>query len=157
MTDNSPTESEVGRIIAADKRIASDVVWRRDVVQDPNWVKFQLVVENDGGWDLIMRGNVQLFSGARPPKRSYCLILGQGGRTDRIYALDVNGIHTNKVINNEKWQYETHKQRWLDGYGMRFAYTPEENIPETPAEAFLEFCKECNIVFTGLISDFPLV
>ena len=157
MATRLPTEAEVDRIIAAEKRISADVVWRRDNVQDPNWAKFQLVVENDEGWDLVMHGNVQLNSAGRPPKRSYCLVLDQGGRSDRIYALDVNGIHTNKVINDNRWLYQTHKQKWLDGYGMSFAYTPEENIPETPNEAFLEFCEECNIVFTGQVSGLPVV
>ena len=152
-----PTEAEVAEIIAAHKRISADVVWQRDGVRFPNWTKFQLVVDNDGGWDLVMYGNVQLNPQTRPPKRSYCLVFNQVGRADRIYALDVNGLHTNRVIDNNRWHYQTHKQRWLDGYGMRFAYTPEENIPETPNEAFLEFCAECNIVFTGEITGIPAV
>ena len=152
-----PTEAEVDLILAAEKRISVDVVWRRDDVQDSNWAKFQLVVENDEGWDLVMYGNVQLKPDGHPPKRSFSLVLNQGRWAGRIYALDVNGLHTNKVINNFRWQYQTHKQKWLDGFGMRFGYTPVENIPESPNSAFLEFCEECNIVFTGQVSDLPVV
>lgn len=144
-----PTGAEVYRIIDAEKRISGNIRWQHNPDHDSGWAKFRVVVESDAGWDLALYGNVALAPPDRQPKRSFSLVL----RGRRIYALDVNGSHKNRHVNNDEWNHQTHKQRWKDAYGTQIAFTPDESIPEEPAAAFLEFCRECNIVFTGQITE----
>lgn len=138
------TEALVDEIIAAAKRIAADIEWVTS--RNRGWVEFRVSVESDEGWPLTLVGKARL---APPHKRSYSLILRRESSGFRIYALDVNGSHKNTGIDGQYWRYRTHKQRWLDDYGDAFAFTPEESIPEEPNAAFLEFCRECNIVLSG--------
>ncbi len=146
-----PAEAAVARILTAEKQIVEGISWQRDLRQDPDWVKFRARVENDGGWNLTLYGNVRVVS---PYKKSYSLIWTLGDVGYRIFAMDVQGNHTNIAINKEKWRRRTHKQIWKDTY-PEFAYTPDEVIPEEPNAAFLEFCRECNIVLTGQLGVFP--
>ncbi len=152
MTARNPTETEVDQILAGFKWISSDISWFSNPEHSSNWAKFSVRVENEGDWNLTLHGNVQLNAPGHPPKRSFSLVLN---RSHRIYSLDVNGLHENKVINNEKWNRRTHKQKWLEGYGDKFAFTPGEHIPEEPNAAFTEFCGEANIEFRGEITDVP--
>ncbi len=146
-----PAEDAVARILAADKQIVESISWQRDLRQDPDWGKFRARVENDGGWSLTLYGNVRLGS---EPKLSYLLSWTLGDQSYRIYSLDVNGTHRNQRIDRNRWRSETHKQRWRDEY-PGFAFTPGETIPEEPVAAFHEFCRECNIVFTGEMGAIP--
>ena len=141
----------MGRIVAAGKRIVGGISWERDLGQDRDWVKFRARVENDGGWSLTVYGNARVEA---TPKLSYLLSWTLGDKSYRIYSLDVNGTHRNRFIDGNQWRNQTHKQRWRDEY-PGFAFTPEERIPEEPAAAFREFCRECNIVFSGEMGPIP--
>ena len=145
-----PTEGEVGRIVAAGKSVAASIVWNHDSGHNRNWADFRVAVENDGGWELRLYGNARVDE----PKMSYSLSWHLGDEWHRIFALDVNGNHANHSINTEKWLRRTHKQVWRDAE-PKFGYTPEEAIPEEPNAAFREFCRECNIVFSGELGVFP--
>ena len=157
MPATQPTEAEVGRIIDAEKGIAGNIVWEHNPNHNADWANFQVIVENDGGWDLMLYGNAQLAASDNPPKRSYSLVLHRGAQSFRVFDLDVNGSHQNKTADHNRWNNQTHKQRWDDTYADEIAYTPDESIPEEPNAAFLEFCGECNIVFTGQIGNLPTV
>lgn len=146
-----PTEAAVAWIVAAEKEISDSIGWYQDLRQDRNWAKFDVRVENAGGWDLTLYGRARL---ALPYKGSYSLIWTLGTASYRIFSLDVNGYHTNHFINREQWQQRTHKQIWKDAE-PKFAYTPEEIIPEEPNAAFREFCREGNIIFSGQLGEFP--
>ena len=98
-----------------------------------------------------MYGNARVGA---TPKMSYLLSWTLGDKSYRIYSLDVNGTHRNRFIDGNRWQNQTHKQRWRDEY-PGFAFTPEEAIPEEPEAAFREFCRECNIVFSGEMGPIP--
>jgi hypothetical protein len=148
-----PTEAEVDRIIAVEKRISGDIIWLHDPGHNRDWAKFNVPVENDDGLELTLYVNVQLNG---QQKRSYSLFLRRASRSFRIFSLDVNGTHRNIRINDNEWNRQTHKQRWRDAYSQ-FAFTPSESIPEEPIAAFREFCAECNIVFTGQIGDIPTI
>ena len=143
-----PTEAEVDRIVGAEKRISADIEWVYS--RNRGWIEFRAGVENDEGWSLTLVGKARL---GPPYKRSFSLILHRGLSGFRIFSLDVNGSHRNFGINENFWNYQTHKQRWVDGYGDAFAFTPVETIPEEPNAAFLEFCQECRIAFVGRIED----
>ena len=148
-----PTEGAVARILAAEKQIVAGISWRRDWRHDPDWAKFRVAVENSGGWSLTLHGNVRVDL---PLKLSYLLSWTLGGKSYRIFSLDINGTHRNQRIDRNRWNQQTHKQRWRDEY-HGFAFTPDETIPEEPIAAFHEFCAECNIVFTGQIGEIPLL
>lgn len=146
-----PTEAAVARILAAEKEISESIGWYQDLRQSRDWVKFSVRVENAGGWNLTLYGNVRVVG---PAKRSYLLVWTLNDTGYRIFSLDINGSHRNRRINRQRWNQQTHKQRWRDEY-PEFAFTPGETIPEEPIAAFHEFCRECNIVFTGQISAIP--
>lgn len=146
-----PTEAAVARIVAAEKEISAIIRWHRDLRQDPDWAKFSAPVENNGGWTLTLYGRARPAS---PYKRSYSLIWTLGNSGHRIFSLDVNGRHRNRVLNLDSWVERTHKQIWRDAE-PGFGYTPAEAIPEEPNAAFLEFCRECNIIFSGQLGTFP--
>lgn len=146
-----PTEAAVARIVAAEKRIAANIVWHHDTRHNRPWAGFGVAVANNGGWDLRLYGKARLAS---PYKRSYSLIWTLGDDGHRIFALDVIGDHSNHIINTEQWRLRTHKQIWRDAE-VKFGYTPAETIPEEPNAAFLEFCRECNIIFSGQLGVFP--
>lgn len=146
-----PTEGEVGRIVAAGKSISGLIAWEYEAGERRRWAICSAVVWNPEGWELRLYGRAQVV---HPYKRSYSLIWTLGDMGYRIFALDVNGNHANHSINTEKWLRRTHKQVWRDAE-PKFGYTPEEAIPEEPNAAFREFCRECNIVFTGEMGVFP--
>ena len=141
----------MARIVAAEKRIAANIRWHHDTRHNRPWAGFGVAVENNGGWDLMLYGKARLAS---PYKRSYSLIWTLGDDGHRIFALDVIGDHSNHIINTEQWRLRTHKQIWRDAE-VKFGYTPAETIPEEPNAAFLEFCRECNIIFSGQLGVFP--
>ena len=146
-----PTEAAVARIVAAEKEISESIVWRKDPDVRRPWGICVAAVQNSAGWALRLYGRARLVS---PYKRSYSLIWTLGIASYRIFSLDVNGRHRNQVINLDFWDDQTHKQIWKDAE-PKFAYTPEEIIPEEPNAAFREFCRECNIIFTGQLGEFP--
>ena len=146
-----PTEGAVAQILAAEKRISRVILWEYAANTRRRWAIFSTEVRNAEGWELRLYGRAQLVDTC---KRSYSLIWTLDGVGHRIFALDVNGNHINHSINAEQWRRRTHKQIWKDAY-PGFAYTPDEVIPEEPNAAFLEFCRECNIVFTGQLGVFP--
>lgn len=146
-----PTAAAVARILAAEKEISESIVWRKDPDARRPWGICVAAVQNPAGWALRLYGRARLAS---PYKRSYSLIWTLDDKGHRIFSLDVNGDHTNHFINREQWQRRTHKQIWKDAE-PKFAYTPDEAIPEEPNAAFLEFCRECNIIFSGQLGEFP--
>ena len=152
MAGEYPTEGEVGRIVAAGKFVAASIVWNHDSGHNRKWADFRVAVENSGGWELRLYGKARLRG---TPKMSYSLSWHLGGEWHRIFSLDVNGTHGNQIIDRNEWERQTHKQIWRDAE-PKFAYTPGEVIPEEPLAAFLEFCRECNIEFTGQIGPVPV-
>ena len=145
------TQAEVQRILELEKRVSANIVWKHDDTHNQDWAVFEVAVKNEGGWELKIYGKAQIVT---PHKVSYSLSWPLGDETHRIFSLDVKGRHKNKVINRKEWKGETHKQVWKDKE-PNYAYTPAETIPEDPNAAFLEFCEECNIKFTGQIGDVP--
>ncbi|MYC29964.1 MAG: hypothetical protein F4X65_07745 [Chloroflexi bacterium] len=150
MGTSPPTEAEADRIVASYKVISEPVEWVYS--RSRSWMEFRVSVENEGGWLLTLVGKARL---APPHKRSFSLILHHGTNGYRIFSMDVNGNHRNPGKDSNSWNYQTHKQRWTDEHGDAFAFTPVELIPEEPNEAFMEFCRECKISFTGSIGDIP--
>jgi len=67
----------------------------------------------------------------------------------------VNGSHTNKHTDTNKWKNKTHKHRWTDVCHESWAYTPTDVKTSTLKEAFNSFCKECNIDFKGEFRALP--
>lgn len=146
-----PTAAAVARIVAAEKEISESIGWYQDLRQSRDWVKFDVRVVNSGDWNLTLYGRARLVS---PYKKSYSLIWTLGTASYRIFSLDVDGRHRNRVLDHNFWENQTHKQIWKDAE-PKFAYTPDEIIPEEPNAVFREFCRECNIIFSGQLGEFP--
>ena len=143
------TEAQANRIIAAEKQIAGDIRWEYDPAHNQTWAKFEKKVQNGLDLNLVVYGNTSLVIGG---KSSFSLVLNG---SFRVFGLDVNGSHRNKHTDRNEWRGRTHKQRWTDLCRHRFAYTPDEIIPEDASAAFLEFCRECGIDFTGRVRETP--
>jgi hypothetical protein len=76
---------------------------------------------------------------------------------EHLRRLDINGTHTNKTGDLEKWRSRTHKHRWSEAHQDTIAYTPS-GIPDVPytnvtgdrlREVFESFLRECRIVTRG--------
>lgn len=141
----------MAQILAAEKEISDHIRWIKHPDGRQPWSLCDAAVKNPEGWALRLYGRARL---AAPYKRSYSLIWTLGDDGHRIFALDVIGDHSNHIINTEQWRLRTHKQIWRDAE-PGFAYTPAETIPEEPNAAFLEFCRESNIIFSGQLGVFP--
>lgn len=98
----------------------------------------------------------------RPLPWQYHLVLVVGRMC--IRRLDVRGSHTNPDPEREEWQLQTHKHRFTDRWGDRWAYTPDD-LPPTPADTdvpareyrqvFEAYCHECNIDTSQLAWEDP--
>jgi hypothetical protein len=74
-----------------------------------------------------------------------------------LRRLDINGQHTNRIGDHERWRWRTHKHRWSEAHETALAYTPQ-HIPEVPMtgvtydhlrSVFEAFLSECGIVRGG--------
>ena len=151
MPQVGPNQVAVENIVESIKPVGAEIVWKHDAEHNQNWAIFDIDVENKYGLRLRLYGKAQMVD---PHKVSYSLCWTLGGKTHRIFSLDVKGSHKNKYVNRNTWHEETHKQIWKD-VEPNYAYTPVETIPEDPNAAFLEFCEECNISFSGQIGAVP--
>jgi len=142
-------EAQVIEIIASEKRFVGDIRWEYDPVHNQTWAKFEKDVENVLGLNLVVYGNTSLVIEG---KSSFSLVLNGNFR---VFSLDVNGSHRNKHTDHNEWRVQTHKQRWTDICRSGFAYTPNEPIPTDANSAFRDFCRECNIDFSGHIREVP--
>jgi hypothetical protein len=79
---------------------------------------------------------------------------------EHLRRLDVNGSHTNRIANHEKWRNRTHKHRWSEAHHDAVAYTPSD-IPSLPLtdvtgdhlrDVFEAFLGECHIQVRGSYS-----
>jgi hypothetical protein len=75
----------------------------------------------------------------------------------RVRGLCIEGSHTNRHTNDERWIHQTHKHRWSDVCQDRFAYTPTD-ITAVDAQGLLaQFCAECGIDCTATLAEVPEV
>jgi len=141
----SLTEMQVNNILKSPKDITEDINW----ITLGSWHKCELNVRNRLKVDLKLFINV---NSKIPSLYSLSLILNN---RYRIVGLDVNGSHTNKHTDTNKWKNKTHKHRWTDVCHESWAYTPTDVKTSTLKEAFNSFCKECNIDFKGEFRTLP--
>jgi len=139
------TEIEVNKILSSPKDIIENIDW----IPSGSWHKCELNVGNKLKVDLKLFINV---NSRIPALYSLSLILSN---CYRIAGLDVNGSHTNKHTDRNKWKNETHKHRWTDVCRDSWAYTATDIVTLSIEEAFSTFCKECNINFRGNFRTLP--
>ncbi len=141
------TETEVEKILKTSKVVNQNVKWKTGA--NKSWFSCNLNVENDLNFKLtlILNINIELTS-----KFSFSLLLNH---IYRIRGLDVNGSHENKCTDGKKFKFQTHKHSWSDKCGTAHAYKPSDITGTTHEEVFQQFCKECNINFTGKFLPLP--
>lgn len=144
------TNSEVDRILKAEKAVGQDVRWEIDPDKRP-WAKCELIVTSELGLNLKLYLN---WNVEEPSIFSYSLVLNNAYR---IAGLDFNGSHRNKHMDRDVWQVRTHKHRWTEKCRNSWAYTPKDIATGDPSEVFNLFCKECNISFSGSFFSLPPV
>jgi hypothetical protein len=83
---------------------------------------------------------------------SFALLLNNAFR---IRGLDINGSHRNKHTNRNSWIGQTHKHKWTDLCGDRFAYTPSDITAQDIQGQLSQFCSECGIRYDATIAAFP--
>lgn len=135
------SEAEVDLLLSASLLLAGSPAWDGS---DQNLCA-DMPVQNRQ--DQYVRLNVRIVLAI--PWR-YHLVL----RWDKVEMrkLDVRDDHSNPD-GSEHWRLRTHKHRFTDEWGHRFAYTPTE-LPDTTQfrvdldeyeEVFFGFCHECMI------------
>jgi hypothetical protein len=76
---------------------------------------------------------------------------------EHLRRLDVNGTHTNRTTDRERWRQSTHKHVWSEAHHDAVAYTPAD-IPAVPftdvtgsqlRDVFEAFLRECQIEMRG--------
>lgn len=136
------TEAEVTQLLDADLFLAGRVSW----TLDPQSVRGRLIVGNRAGQDVRLHLRI-----VRALPWRYHFVLTWG--TLEIRKLDVRDDHTNPGTSPDVWRLRTHKHRYTDRWGSRWAYTPSD-LPEAAAptvsldeyhDMFLAFCVECGI------------
>jgi hypothetical protein len=136
---------------------------RLQIVGSPAWqiepseIRAELTVRNAGGHQARM-----YFRIPRAIPWQYHLVLVVSRQC--IRRLDVRGSHTNPDPARERWQLRTHKHRFTDAWGDRWAYTPDD-LPPTPAnvdvttteyrQVFEAYCHECYIDTSQLVWEDP--
>jgi hypothetical protein len=156
MTDVSAPEKEL--------EVEAVLQWGRlEIVGSPQWqlepqeVRAELPVRNAGGHPVRMHIRI-----LRPLPWRYHFVLNIGRLCVR--RLDVRDSHTNPDEERERWVLRTHKHRFTDRWGDRWAYTPDDLPPtqdggEVTAEEYREvfeaYCRECNIDTSQLVWEDP--
>jgi len=116
----------------------------------PATVRAQMAVHNAHA--------LQLFVGMQVTKdRPWKPTLYLMHENEHLRRLDINGSHTNRTADLEKWRSRTHKHRWSEAHRDTVAYTPTD-IPDLPhtnvdgdhlREVFEAFLRECRITTRG--------
>ena len=73
----------------------------------------------------------------------------------RVRALCINGSHTNRHTDSNRWLRQMHKHKWTDDCLDRFAYTPTDITAIDVNGQFAQFCQECGIACTATFGDIP--
>lgn len=74
----------------------------------------------------------------------------------RIRALCINGSHTNRHTDTQKWLRQMHKHTWTDRCMDRFAYTPTDITAGDVHGQFAQFCSECGIACAAELAEVPV-
>ena len=73
----------------------------------------------------------------------------------RIRGLDVNGSHSNKHTNTEKWVAKIHKHKWTNPCRDRLAYTPTDITAVDIYGKLKQFCAECGLQCSAELAKLP--
>lgn len=129
--------------------VSGAYVWQQS--SSKAWIRMDLPVTGKKGTNLKIVITVNRFD---PSLYSFALLLNNAFR---VRGLDVNGSHRNKHTNREKWVGQTHKHKWTDQCGDRFAYTPSDITAQDLQGQLAQFCSECGISYAATIAPFPLL
>lgn len=114
-----------------------------------SWLRIQIPVENSSGKSLriIITANQEYTD-----FYSISLLLNNA---IRVRGLDVNGSHSNKHTNREKWLGQSHFHRWSDMCHDRFGYSPSGPVGNSIQESLEYFCQEFHIECAAVIAELP--
>lgn len=137
------SETEIDDLILnGSLRVTKNIVWR--LKEGKRHFCFRIPVENSfqgKSYDLKLVGTKNVHVN----NYSYILLLDNL----RIRAFDPKGTHINRYPKRESIK-GPHKHKWRDQNMTSFAYVPNDiTDPSNLRQTFLEFCKECEIIFTG--------
>lgn len=119
----------------------------------PSTVRAEMAVHNTHALPLFIGMQV---TKDKPWKPTIYLMY----ENEHLRRLDVNGSHTNRTADREKWKHRTHKHRWSEAHHDAMAYTPADipNVPWTAVtgrhlrDVFEAFLRECQIETRGAYS-----
>jgi hypothetical protein len=134
MTGAALTQAAADALVAAEKIVTADVVWR---CQPPGW-----------------RLQVRVLAVA---SKEIMELRGQIGRTNHSFALLYQNLplrrytkHARHPLPNGRVLTVPHKHTWDPEYGDVDAYVPEDIHPADDVnDQFLAFCRECHIELVG--------
>lgn len=129
--------------------VTGDHKWKRGAHK--SWARADIPVEIS---DTLLRGvmlKIVITVAYETDKRD-CVLLWNNIPVRRLC---INGSHTNKHTNTERWTRRTHKHIWTDHCLDRFSYTPTDIPSEDVHGQFAEFCAECRIACEAKLGDLP--
>lgn len=130
-----------------DLRIEGSYGWHEGA--NKSWLKIDIPVQNKLGASL------RLAISANQEIDNRIRIAMLFNTKLRIRGLCVNGNHSNKHTNKQKWTLETHWHRWTDDCSDRFAYDSTETSGMTPQETLTRFCDEVGIDCLVTLAEMP--
>lgn len=110
----------------------------------------QMAVHNAHGLQIFV--GMQVIKDKPWKPTAYLMYEGE-----HLRRLDVNGSHTNRTPDRERWRSRTHKHTWTEAHHDAVAYTPTD-IPQVPIgvvtsdhlrDVFEGFLTECGIATRG--------
>jgi hypothetical protein len=130
-----------------DLRIEGLYTWQSSA--NKSWARVQIPVESNKSRSLkiVITANLEY-----PGFYSISLLLNNA---NRIRALDVNGSHSNKHTNRDKWIGQSHFHKWTDVCHDRFCYSPTIPLGNSVQEDLEHFCEEVGIECAAVIADMP--
>ncbi|HEY8361980.1 MAG TPA: hypothetical protein VIK77_03735 [Tissierellaceae bacterium] len=139
------TEEEANTIIAMEKVIVDDIIWKR--MDEKACFEFNVPVLLDYPGKLVLIGTKSFFR----EKYSFTLLYNN---EFRIRGLDVGKGHRNPP--DKKQVGKKHKHKWTDLYKDKWAYVPNDITDGAKVtQALFEFFKECNIIYKGKAIEYP--
>jgi hypothetical protein len=125
--------------------------WKRTANKSWTRIDVPVVIEDKDIKDVSLRISVSVSS--ETGKSDFALIWNGNICVRRLC---VNGSHTNKHTNAERWIRRTHKHRWTDICMDRFAYTPTDITAVDLHGHFAQFCAECGISCSATLAPLPV-
>jgi hypothetical protein len=143
------SEHEVDSLVESGTlSVAGIYAWK--IGDNKHWIKVVIPVKTNAK-NLSLRICITVNS-QDDSRRNFTLLWNN---CIRVRALCMEGSHSNKHTNAERWLSRTHKHKWTDKCQDRFAYTPTDLTASDVQSQLEQFCAECGIDCSATLASIP--